>query len=92
MMTLSQLMGRHHAHQLVYAAAQRSISEGLPFLDAIRGHPFTKSCGLPADFEHTLAIDGYVGESSRLVEQVLARLTADACSPVIDQCDGAHVA
>lgn len=77
MMSLTQFMGRHHAHQLVYAAAQRSISEGLPFLDAIREHPLLKSHGLPAGFEQTLAIDRYVGESSGLVNQVLARLAAD---------------
>lgn len=80
MMSLTQFMGRHHAHQLVYGAAQRSISEGLSFLDAIREHPLLRSHGLPAGFEKTLAIDSYVGESVRLVDQVLARLTADAWS------------
>ena len=79
MMSLTQFMGRHHAHQLVYDAAQRSISEGLPFLDAIREHPLLESHGLPAGFEKTLAIDGYVGESSRLLDQVIARLSVDSC-------------
>lgn len=78
MMSLTQFMGRHHAHQLVYAAAQRSISEGLPFLDAIREQPLLRSHGLPAGFEQTLAIDGYVGESSRLVDEVVVKHTAEA--------------
>lgn len=81
MMTLSQLMGRHHAHQLVYAAAQRSILEGLPFLDAIREHPLLAGHRLPAGFEKSLAIDGYLGESSHLVEQTIAKLAADTRSP-----------
>lgn len=81
MMTLSQLMGRHHAHLLVYAAAQRSISEGLSFLDAIREHPRLRSHGLPAGFEKTLAIDAYVGESSHLVDEVIARLATEARTP-----------
>ena len=74
MMNLSQFMGRHHAHQVVYAAAQRAISEGLPFLDAIRDHPLLKRHGLSAEFEKTSATASYVGESARLVDQVLARL------------------
>jgi adenylosuccinate lyase/3-carboxy-cis,cis-muconate cycloisomerase len=78
MMSLTQFMGRHQAHQLVYAAAQRSISEGLSVLDAIREHPLLRSHGLPAGFEKTLAIDAYVGESSRLVDEVIARLATEA--------------
>lgn len=88
MMTLSQFMGRHHAHQLAYAAAQRSISEGLPFLDAIREHPLLKSQGLPAGFEKTLAIDAYVGESARLVDEVIARLKADAVHGTLETNSG----
>ena len=74
MMSLSQLLGRHRAHQLVYAAAQRSISEGLCFWDAIREHPLVKSHGLPAGFDKAVALEFYTGESSRLVDQILARL------------------
>jgi adenylosuccinate lyase/3-carboxy-cis,cis-muconate cycloisomerase len=74
-------MGRHHAHQLVYAAAQRSISEGLSFLDAIREHPRLRSHGLPAGFEKILAIDAYVGESSNLVDEAIARLATEAWTP-----------
>lgn len=80
MMSLSQHMGRHHAHQLVYAAAQRSISEGLPFLDAIREHPLAKCHGLPADLERSLPLDSYTGESARLAAEVVARLSAPAVS------------
>jgi len=75
MMRLTETTGRHHAHHLLYEAAQRAIAERIPFLDAIREHPSLKSHGLPSNFlDEALTIDNYVGESSRLVDKVTAHV------------------
>jgi len=75
MMRLTETMGRHHAHHLLYEAAQRAIAEGIPFLNAIREHPLLKNHEVPtALLDEALAIDHYVGESSRLVDEATARM------------------
>jgi adenylosuccinate lyase/3-carboxy-cis,cis-muconate cycloisomerase len=75
MMRLTETMGRHHAHHLLYEAAQRAIAEGIPFLLAIHEHPLMKCHDLAdGQLDQALAIDKYVGESSRLVDEVMARV------------------
>jgi 3-carboxy-cis,cis-muconate cycloisomerase len=74
MMRLTETMGRHHAHHLVYEAAQRAISEGVPFLQAIQEHPLLREKGTPATLAQALAVDSYIGESARLVDEVVARV------------------
>jgi 3-carboxy-cis,cis-muconate cycloisomerase len=71
MMRLTETMGRHQAHHLVYEAAQRSISENVSFLTAIREHPSLKEHGMPAGLEQALSIDAYIGESARLVDAIV---------------------
>jgi len=75
MMRLTETTGRHQAHHLLYEAAQRAITEGIPFLKAIHEHPLLKSRGLPSSLlDEALTIDNYIGESSRLVDEVTARV------------------
>ena len=75
MMRLTGLMGRHEAHHLLYEAAQRSVAEKLPFMVAIREHPMLATRLLPADFEQSLEADAYVGASSVLAMDTVARVT-----------------
>ncbi|MFL4991260.1 MAG: lyase family protein, partial [Microvirga sp.] len=52
MMRLSDRLGRHHAHHLLYDAAQRTVMEGTPFLAAIKEHEAMKAEGeLAADID-----------------------------------------
>jgi len=73
MMRLTEIMGRHQAHHVVYEAAQRSITERLPFLAVLRGQLLVRSRDLPAGLEQALAEEHYVGESVRLVDEAIAR-------------------
>ena len=73
MMRLTEFMGRHEAHHLVYEAAQGSISEGVPFLELLREHLLVRGKALPAGFEQSLAVENYVGESARLTGEAVAR-------------------
>lgn len=73
MMRLTEAMGRHRAHHLLYEAAQRAISEGVPFLRSIREHPLMSAAAFPPGFfEDALEVENYVGESIRLVDRVAA--------------------
>ena len=74
MMRLTAWMGRHEAHQLLYEAAQRSVSERIPFLEAIRQHPMLASRTLPADFSRSLEPGAYVGASAALTSTTVARV------------------
>ena len=75
MMRLTATMGRHHAHHLLYEAAQRAIAEAIPFREAIREHPLLREHRLPPGFlDEALSLDNYTGESGRLVDVVSARL------------------
>lgn len=76
MMRLTAWMGRHEAHHLLYEAAQRSINEKIPFLDAIRQHPALANRSLPADFSRSLDPGAYVGSSAELASATVARLAA----------------
>lgn len=65
MMQLSDRMGRHKAHHLLYEAAQRSVMEGVPFTQAIAEHP--EMVGLDMV---TLDAAGYIGVSAKLVDRL----------------------
>jgi len=73
MMQLTSKMGRHQAHHLLYEASQRTIAEGIPFLQAIQEHSLLKSDPRPADLNEALSLGGYIGESIRLAEETVAR-------------------
>lgn len=71
MMQLSDQLGRHHAHHLLYEAAQRSLTEGIPFLQAIRDALITSGKSEVAD-KITLDPASYLGE----IEGLIGSLTA----------------
>lgn len=74
MMRLTRVMGRHDAHRLLYAAAQHSQSDGVPFIDAIRAQPPFDGGALPADLLQALDAESYVGESAALAVETVARV------------------
>jgi 3-carboxy-cis,cis-muconate cycloisomerase len=65
MMQLSDRIGRHHAHHLLYEAAQRSVMEGVAFTQAITEHPRMAGHDMV-----TLNVSGYTGESGTLVDRL----------------------
>jgi 3-carboxy-cis,cis-muconate cycloisomerase len=65
MMQLSDRIGRHHAHHLLYEAAQRSVMEGVAFTQAIAEHPRMAGRDMV-----TLNAGGYTGESGTLVDRL----------------------
>lgn len=71
MMSFTRYMGRHQAHRMLYEAAQRAQSEGLPFAQAIQEHPLWTASGLPAEVLKSLEPGGYVGESASLTEAIV---------------------
>ena len=75
MMRLTQLMGRHEAHHLLYEAAQRSQSDGVPFMTTIVQHPLFAKHELPQDLERSLDATAYVGESVAITVETVARAT-----------------
>ena len=75
MMRLTKLMGRHEAHQLLYEAAQRSQSDGVPFMTTIREHPLFAKHELPQDLAQALDASAYVGESVAITIETVERAT-----------------
>ncbi|PDV87739.1 adenylosuccinate lyase [Rhizobium sp. H4] len=72
MMQLSDRIGRHHAHHLLYEAAQRSVMESVPFTQAIAEHPQMAGRNMV-----TLDVGAYTGESGRLVDRLAGRTDID---------------
>lgn len=75
MMRLTRLMGRHEAHQLLYEAAQRSQSEGVPFITTISEHSMLAKHGLPEGLAQALVASNYVGESAAITIETVERVT-----------------
>jgi adenylosuccinate lyase/3-carboxy-cis,cis-muconate cycloisomerase len=75
MMRLTGLMGRHEAHRLLYEAAQRAQSDGVPFITAIAEHPRFTGRELPPDLASALDASAYVGESAPITAETIARVT-----------------
>ena len=78
MMRLTHWMGRHRAHQLLYEAAQRVQSDGIPFMTAIAQHPLLAHQPLPPELQQALQACDYVGESQALATETVSRLLAPA--------------
>lgn len=74
MMRLTQVMGRHEAHHLLYEAAHRARTEGFSFLDCIRQHPLAARYGLPEDLAVSLDPARNVGESVALTLETVDRV------------------
>ena len=69
MMQLSDELGRHHAHHMLYEAAQRSVAEGIPFLEAIRDNLKAHGKAEVAD-KITLDPGSYLGEVESLIKDL----------------------
>lgn len=65
MMQLSDRLGRHKAHHMLYEAAQRSVMEGVPFPQAIAQHP-----GMAGEDMVKLEPADYTGASGDLVDRL----------------------
>lgn len=76
MMRLTRLMGRHEAHRLLYEAAQRSQSDGVPFRTAIGELEQFRGKDLPEDLARALDPEGYVGESVAITIETVERVNA----------------
>jgi 3-carboxy-cis,cis-muconate cycloisomerase len=74
MMKLTQLMGRHQAHQLLYEASQQVQSEGVPFLTAIGKHPLLADRPISLDLQQAMRPEAYVGESQALTVETINRV------------------
>jgi 3-carboxy-cis,cis-muconate cycloisomerase len=74
MMRLTQQMGRHEAHRLLYAAAQRSQSDHTPFMNAIVALAQDMGLTLPEDFAAALDPQAYLGESVAITNDVVERV------------------
>ncbi len=80
MMQMGQAIGRHRAHQVLYEAAQRTQSERIPYLTAIREHPEFRDRPVPAELGAWLDPERNVGESVALTEDVVRRAAASAAA------------
>lgn len=65
MMQLSDRLGRHKAHHMLYEAAQRSVMDGVPFTTAIAEHRDMNGASAV-----TLDAASYIGESGALVDRL----------------------
>ena len=74
MMGLASAMGRHEAHQVLYEAAQRAQSEGIPYLRAIHEHPAFQNQPVPPELERWLDPAANVGESVSITDDVVRRV------------------
>jgi adenylosuccinate lyase/3-carboxy-cis,cis-muconate cycloisomerase len=72
MMRLTDRMGRHQAHHLLYEAAQQAQSAGLPFQQVLRDSPHFGG-QLPADVLAALEPRSYTGESAAITDDTLRR-------------------
>jgi len=73
MMRLTRVMGRHEAHRVLYEAAQRSQSDGVAFITALREHARFATQPLPEDLDLALDASAYVGESVAITVEVCER-------------------
>jgi adenylosuccinate lyase/3-carboxy-cis,cis-muconate cycloisomerase len=74
MMRLTDAMGRHEAHRLLYDAAQRAQSEGLTLAQTLRERLAGRD--LADQVLAALEPSGYVGESAALTTETVERVRA----------------
>jgi len=73
MMRLTECMGRHDAHHLLYEAAQGAITDNVPFLGVVHERLSARGQSIPAELDRALDLENYVGESKRLVDEAVSR-------------------
>ena len=72
MMRLAERIGRHHAHHVLYEAAQRSTTEGIAFATAIAEHPAMRDAAAGLDLPSLLNPTTYLGEAMACIDDVVA--------------------
>lgn len=72
MMNLAPHLGRERAHDLVGTAARKSFETGRPFLECLLGEPEIRTVLDEATISALLQPAAYLGQSTRIVDRVLA--------------------
>ena len=72
MMRLAERIGRHHAHHVLYEAAQRSATEGIAFATVIAEHPAMRDAAAGLDLPSLLNPATYLGEATACIDDVVA--------------------
>lgn len=73
MMRLTQQMGRHQAHHLLYEAAQRTHTDGTTFMESIKIVATSMGHRLPDDLHIALDPVSYLGESIAITQDIVGR-------------------
>ncbi|WIY53897.1 adenylosuccinate lyase family protein [Devosia sp. YIM 151766] len=73
MMQLADTLGRHHAHEVLYEAAMRTVEEGGSFSEAILQHEKVAAASETLDLDRLLAPAYYVGEAAACADEESAR-------------------
>jgi adenylosuccinate lyase/3-carboxy-cis,cis-muconate cycloisomerase len=71
MMTLAHAIGRHHAHDVLYAAAMRAADGSVSFEEALRSHPAVAAHAGSLDVAALLDPANYVGAAAACVDDEL---------------------
>jgi 3-carboxy-cis,cis-muconate cycloisomerase len=80
MMRLGEALGRQHAHDLVYTAAQEAAAGGRPFADRLRSDPDI-AAHLDADaIADLLNPASYLGQAPAIARDAAARARAAVAS------------
>lgn len=77
MMRLAEHIGRHHAHHVLYEAAQRSAAERTAFATALAEHPAMRDAAAGLDLPSLLHPAAYLGEAGACVDDVVAASVQD---------------
>jgi adenylosuccinate lyase len=73
MMALAPLIGRHHAHQVLYDVAQDTAEGGGSFATRLRDHPLVQPLLTKLDIDALLDPTFYLGEAPDCVDDELSR-------------------
>ena len=73
MMALAPLIGRHHAHQVLYDVAQDTAEGGGSFATRLRDHPLVQPLLTKLDIDALLDPTLYLGEAPDCVDDELSR-------------------
>ncbi|SEK64868.1 3-carboxy-cis,cis-muconate cycloisomerase [Roseateles sp. YR242] len=77
MMRLTSLIGRHHAHHVLYDAVHQVDATESDLLERIARHPLLAGQSLPDGFAAALDPAAYTGESAAIVEDVIRQVRGE---------------
>ncbi len=72
MMGLAPHLGRQHAHDLVYECCRKALSEGIPFLQALKSRPEITGVLGAASLESLVDPVNYLGSAPEMVRRLLS--------------------